>query len=90
MKYNKIDTVKLNSDVRFEVDSILKQNPPFHLSEMQKKLYKKLGGIPHLDGNYTVFGEVIKGMEIVERISLTKTNERDIPVEPVKMKIRIK
>lgn len=59
-------------------------------SEEELKIYETLGGTPHLDGQYTVFGEVIQGMEIVEKIALVKTNTADKPIDAVyiiKMKL---
>ena len=52
-------------------------------TEEQLEIYEKMGGTPHLDGQYTVFGEVIKGLELVEEISNTATNKADRPVEDV-------
>lgn len=46
-------------------------------------------GIPRLDGNYTVFGHVIKGMGIVDRIVAVKRDEADEPEEPITLKIRV-
>ncbi|HNU14406.1 MAG TPA: peptidylprolyl isomerase [Chitinophagaceae bacterium] len=51
-----------------------------------REVYKTVGGVPHLDQNYTVFGEVIKGIEVVDKIASVKTSkgpDRDRPVENV-------
>ncbi len=50
-----------------------------------REVYKKMGGTPHLDQNYTVFGEVIKGLEVVDSIAAVKKNNRDRPIENVKI-----
>lgn len=47
------------------------------------QVYKTIGGIPHLDTQYTIFGEVVKGLEIAENISLTATDKRDRPLEDI-------
>lgn len=52
-------------------------------TESQKLDYERIGGTPHLDGGYTVFGEVIQGLDIVEEISECKTGRADRPVDPV-------
>lgn len=49
----------------------------------QRQAYKTIGGTPHLDGDYTVFGEVTEGLEIVDKIAGVKTGYMDVPVEPV-------
>ena len=51
----------------------------------QRKVYTTLGGNPHLDGDYTVFGEVVDGMEVVNKISDLPCDRMDRPVEDVKI-----
>lgn len=64
--------------------SLLENYKPYVFSEEQIKAYTTIGGTPFLDNNYTVFGEVIEGLEIVEKIGLVKTvGER--PVEDVEI-----
>ena len=64
-------------------------------SAKQRQTYKTVGGTPHLDGEYTVFGEVIEGLDVVEKISKVQTGydpmtrQPDYPVEPVTMTISI-
>lgn len=55
----------------------------------QRQAYKTVGGTPHLDGDYTVFGEVIEGMDVVEKIAAVKTGGMDAPIEAVTMTIEI-
>jgi cyclophilin family peptidyl-prolyl cis-trans isomerase len=52
-------------------------------SAKQRQAYMTVGGTPHLDGDYTVFGEVIEGLDIVDKIAGVKTGYMDVPVEPV-------
>lgn len=59
------------------------------MSEQQKTVYKTLGGTPFLDGNYTVYGEVINGIEVIDKIAAVQTAPGDRPVSDVRMKMRI-
>lgn len=61
----------------------------FKFSDKARNDYMTIGGTPHLDGNYTVYGEVIKGMDVVEKISKVKTNDEDRPIEDIRI-IRMK
>jgi len=57
----------------------------------QREVYKTKGGAPHLDGNYTVYGQVTKGMEVVDKIQNVKRDKKDRPDEDQKiLKIRVK
>ncbi len=58
-------------------------------SAEQRKAYKTIGGTPQLDGDYTVFGEVTEGMDVIEKIAAVKTGAADKPVEDIKMTIEI-
>lgn len=58
-------------------------------SEEQIAAYCSVGGTPHLDGAYTVFGEVIKGLEIVEKATNMKRDQKNRPLKDLKMSIKI-
>ena len=55
-------------------------------SSEQRKTYTTIGGVPHLDNEYTVFGEVIEGMEVIDKIAAVEKNRQDRPVEDVRIK----
>ena len=57
------------------------------LTEEQRKVYSTIGGTPHLDGQYTVFGEVEEGLDVVEMIQNTATGRGDRPIDDIEMKI---
>jgi peptidyl-prolyl cis-trans isomerase B (cyclophilin B) len=59
------------------------------IPESQRKIYKELGGSPHLDQNYTVYGEVISGIEMIDSIADLKTGASDRPVENVSMMVSV-
>ncbi|MDR1341417.1 MAG: peptidylprolyl isomerase [Prevotellaceae bacterium] len=61
-------------------------NPDFKFSEEAIKNYTTIGGTPHLDGEYTVFGEVIEGLETVDKIAATETQPGDRPVKDIFIK----
>ena len=49
----------------------------------QREVYKTIGGIPHLDQDYTVFGEIVAGMEVADAINQIATDKNDVPLSPV-------
>ncbi len=52
-------------------------------SARQRQAYQTVGGTPHLDGDYTVFGEVIEGLDVVDKIAAVETGRMDVPIKPV-------
>ena len=59
------------------------------LTEEQLKIYSTIGGTPHLDGQYTVFGEVEEGLDVVEMIQNSATGRGDRPVDDIEMKMGV-
>lgn len=58
-------------------------------NDEQKRVYSQVGGTPHLDGGYTVFGEVIQGLELIAKISNVKRDKNNLPLEKVVMKVSL-
>ena len=58
-------------------------------TQEQIEAYTTVGGTPHLDGEYTVFGEVVEGLDIIDKIAKVKTGYMDVPVKAVTMTIEI-
>lgn len=63
------------------------RKPEILYTDEQREFYKTRGGAPHLDNEYTVFGEVIEGMDVVDKIENAKTNEKDKPMNNIFMNI---
>lgn len=77
---------KIKSSIAFDYES---SPDKLIFTEAQKKAYTTVGGVPHLDKNYTVFGEVISGFEVMDKIANLKSDKHDRPYKDVKMKVRI-
>lgn len=72
-----------------QLDAIEKNRLKFKIPAAQREVYKTLGGAPHLDRNYTVYGEIVKGIEMVDKIAVVETDGNNRPLNDVKMTITV-
>lgn len=69
--------------------NVRQEDPGFRFTEAQRKVYKTIGGTPFLDQNYTVFGEVIKGLDVLDKIAALPKDGNDRPTQDVRMKMKM-
>jgi cyclophilin family peptidyl-prolyl cis-trans isomerase len=72
-----------------QLQTVEEKRLKFKLPDYQREIYKTTGGAPHLDHNYTVFGQVVKGLDLVDQIAALLTDPNDRPNRDVHMKITI-
>lgn len=80
------ENTRLFIQINDSINTIAKSYTNFErytIPKAHREVYKTIGGKPHLDQNYVVFGQVIEGLEIVDSIAATKTNNRDRPIADV-------
>ena len=68
---------------------MVEQRMGISLTEQQKQVYSTLGGVPHLDNAYTVFGEVVSGLDVIDKIAAVQTAPGDRPVKDVPMTVTL-
>jgi len=70
-------------------DSIFSLTPRFSLSEEQRRMYTSTGGYPPLDGSYTVFGEIVEGIDVLDKIAAVETDKADRPLKDIKIRMKL-
>ena len=83
---NRAGLQELQEKLADEAESMV---PGDGLTDEQRQVYSTIGGTPHLDGQYTVFGEVEEGLDVVEMIQNAATGRADRPVEDIDMRISV-
>ncbi|MFO7863847.1 MAG: peptidylprolyl isomerase [Salinivirgaceae bacterium] len=86
---NSFDSVNAMYEKLSEIVISSTDYKPFSFTKAQKELYSTVGGTPHLDGQYTVFGEVVSGLHVIDSIAAQPTNKADRPVNDIMMKVTV-
>lgn len=77
--------LELQDTLESQASAMAMEEGPFKFTKKQIDAYTTIGGTPHLDGAYTVFGEVIEGMETIEKIENSKTGRADRPTNDIRI-----
>jgi cyclophilin family peptidyl-prolyl cis-trans isomerase len=79
----------VNTRIQEEFGAFRKNWPTFNLTPEMRNVYKTQGGTPFLDAQYTVFGEVVQGLDIVKKIGDIQTVPGDVPAKEIKMTVKV-
>jgi cyclophilin family peptidyl-prolyl cis-trans isomerase len=87
---NKTDSAAMvNRKIEEAIQAEHLKTPEYKFNKQQVDVYTTVGGTPHLDGTYTVFGEVVEGLDVIDKIAGVKTDKRDRPLEDIRMRISV-
>jgi peptidylprolyl isomerase len=90
MEKNQAGLNNLQSEIVAQLESEFKDKASqYVMSDEMKEVYKTVGGTPFLDNSYTVFGEVVEGLDVIDKIAAVETAPGDRPKSDVKMKIKV-
>lgn len=77
---------ELQDSILGVAEAAIANHPPRPFNEQQRRSYTTEGGCPHLDGEYTIFGQVVEGMNVVDKIEKVPTDDRERPLREVYVK----
>lgn len=80
---------KIFNEMEKDINAELEKQGKFSFTKEQRLAYTTVGGAPHLDGNYTVFGEVIEGLDIIDKIATAEVDGNSRPLTDIKFKITL-
>lgn len=79
----------LQEELVAQVKAQMPKSATEFFSEEQRQTYTTVGGAPHLDGEYTVFGEVVEGFDVLDKIQAVATRAGDRPEKDIKMRVKV-
>lgn len=71
------------------LDSLENNRLKFKIPEYQRQIYQSLGGTPHLDRNYTVYGEIVQGLAVLDKLALKPTGSNNRPTDNLEMQVSL-
>ncbi|HKK81292.1 MAG TPA: peptidylprolyl isomerase [Prolixibacteraceae bacterium] len=80
--------IQMRIDIQEEAEKMV-DSSMYQINTERRKIYSTIGGTPQLDGGYTVFGEVVEGLNVIDSIAAVKTNKADRPLEDVIMEMKV-
>ncbi|WP_234408380.1 peptidylprolyl isomerase [Marinilabilia salmonicolor] len=78
---------ELLRDIKQKINFEYSLSDYIEFSDAQREAYTSIGGLPDLDGDYTVFGEVVEGFDVIDKIAALKRDENDRPFTDVVIKV---
>lgn len=77
------------TEIREQTDSLWATQPKIAFTPEQRKAYTTIGGYPSLDGEYTVFGEVVEGFDVLDKIAAVEVDQYNRPLKDIKMEMEV-
>jgi peptidylprolyl isomerase len=82
---NNLMASEIQEKVSLKMSEILEKRGEYRIPEDQRVIYRTTGGVQRLDGTYTVFGEVVGGLDVVDKIASSETDQKDKPVSDIRI-----